>query len=132
MADLVGGSVQMTIDSMAATLPHIKAGKLRALAIAQLERSPVLPEVPTLAETYPGFDGSPMNYLAVRGGTPRAIVDRLNQEVNAVLALPAIKQRLLDMGVTTPLSTPEEIARQVDSEREKWRKVIEAAGVKVE
>jgi tripartite-type tricarboxylate transporter receptor subunit TctC len=132
IADLVGGTVQMAIDSMAALLPYIKSGQLRAVAIAQLERSPVLPDVPTLAETYPGFDGSPMNYLVVRGGTPPAIVERLNKELNAVLAMPAVKQKLLDMGVATSPSTPEEMVQQVNSEREKWRKVIEAAGVKAE
>lgn len=132
IADLVGGQVQMTIDSMAALLPQVKAGKLRAIAVSQLTRSPVLPDVPTIAETYPGFDSSPMNYLSVRGGTPQPIVDRLNREVNAVLATPAVKQKLLDMGVDATPSTPEEIAKQVESERVKWKKVIEATGIKAE
>ena len=82
--DLIAGNVQMTIDSMAALLPFIKSGQLRPLAVAYIERSPNLPDVPTLAETYPGFDASPMNYVTVRGGTPPAIVDRLNRDVNAV------------------------------------------------
>jgi tripartite-type tricarboxylate transporter receptor subunit TctC len=130
--DLIAGNVQMTIDSMAALLPHINSGKLRPLAVASLERSPNFPDLPTLAETFPGFDASPMNYLSVRGGTPQAIIDRLNREVNAVLAMPAIRQRLLDMGVVASPSTPAEIVRQVESERQKWKKVIETAGVKAE
>ena len=130
--DLIAGNVQMSIDSMAAFLPHIKSGKLRALAVAYPQRAASLPDVPTIAETYPGFDASPMNYLSVRGGTPQPVVDRLNAEVNAVLALPAIKQRLLEMGVIATPSTPAEIARQVESERAKWKKVIETAGVKAE
>ena len=130
--DLISGNVQMTIDSMAALLPQIKSGKLRALAVAYPQRAPALPDVPTIAETYPGFDASPMNYLSVRGGTPQPIVDRLNAEVNAVLAMPAIKQRLLDMGVIATPSTPAEIAQQVDSERAKWKKVIETTGVRTE
>jgi len=130
--DLISGNVQMTIDSMAALLPHIKSGKLRALAVAYPQRAPALPDVPTIAETYPGFDASPMNYLSVRGGTPQPVVDRLNAEVNAVLAMPAIKQRMLDMGVIVTPSTPAEIAQQVDSERAKWKKVIETTGVKME
>ena len=130
--DLISGNVQMTIDSMAALLPHIKSGKLRAIAVAYAERAPSLPDVPTIAETYPGFDASPMNYLSVRGGTPKPLVDRLNAEVNAVLAMPAIKQKLLDMGVIATPSTPEEIARQVESERVKYKKVIETSGVKAE
>ncbi|MFO1323709.1 MAG: tripartite tricarboxylate transporter substrate binding protein [Burkholderiales bacterium] len=130
--DLISGNVQMSIDSMAALLPHIKSGKLRALAVAYPQRAPSLPDVPTIAETYPGFDASPMNYLSVRGGTPQPLVDKLNAEVNAVLAVPAIKQKLLDMGVIVTPSTPDEIARQVESERAKWKKVIETSGAKAE
>jgi tripartite-type tricarboxylate transporter receptor subunit TctC len=100
--------------------------------VAYPQRAPALPDVPTIAETYPGFDASPMNYLSVRGGTPQPVVDRLNAEVNAVLAMPAIKQRMLDMGVIVTPSTPAEIAQQVDSERAKWKKVIETTGVKME
>jgi len=105
---------------------------LRALAVAYPERASALPDVPTIAETYPGFDASPMNYLSVRGGTSKPIVDRLNAEVNAVLAMPAIKQKLLDMGVIATSSTPDEIAKQVESERVKWKKVIETSGAKAE
>ena len=132
IADLISGQVQMTIDSLAALSPHIKSGKLRAIAVAYPERAPSLPDVPTIAETYPGFDASPMNYLSVRGGTPKPIVDRLNAEVNAVLAMPAVRQKLLDMGVIATPSTPEEIARQVETERVKYKKVIEASGAKAE
>jgi tripartite-type tricarboxylate transporter receptor subunit TctC len=130
--DLISGNVQLTIDSLAALTPYIKSGQLRALAVAYPQRAPSLPDVPTIAETYPGFDASPMNYLSVRGGTPKAIVDRLNAEVNAVLAMPAVKQRLLDMGVIATPSTPEGIAKQVESERAKYRKIIETAGIKAE
>lgn len=132
LQDLIAGNVQMTIDSMAALLPAIKAGQLRALAVTTLQRSPVLPDVPTLADTLAGFDASPMNYLSVRGGTPREIVDRINREVNAVLAMPAIRERLLGIGVVVTPSTPEEIAQQVRSEQAKWKKVIEVSGAKAE
>ena len=132
IADLIAGNVQMSIDSMAALLPHIKSGALRALAVAYPERASALPDVPTLAETYPGFDASPMNYLSVRGGTPAPIVERLNREVNAVLAMPAVKQRLQDMGVLVSPSTPDEIARHVESERQKYKRVIEISGAKAE
>ena len=73
-----------------------------------------------------------MNYLSVRGGTPPEIIERLNREVNAVLTSPAVRQRLLDMGVLVSVSTPEEIAKQVESERQKWRRIIEASGAKAE
>jgi tripartite-type tricarboxylate transporter receptor subunit TctC len=130
--DLIAGNVQMTLDSMAALLPFIKSGQLRALAVGYAQRSPNLPDVPALAETFPGFDAAPMNYLSVRGGTPAAIVDRLNREVNTVLAAPSVRQRLLDMGVLASPSTPEEIARQVESERQKYKKIIEESGAKAE
>ena len=132
LQDLVAGNVQMTIDSMAALLPSIKAGSLRALAVTTLDRSPNLPDVPTLADTLAGFDASPMNYLSVRGGTPREVVDRINREVNAVLAMPAIRERLLALGVVATPSTPEEIAAQVKAEQVKWKRVIELSGAKAE
>lgn len=132
IADLIAGNVQLTIDSMAALLPHIKSGALRVLAVTSLERSPVLPDVPTLADTLAGFDASPMNYLSVRGGTSREIIDRLNREVNAVLAMPAIRERLLAIGVLATPSTPEEIAQQIRSEQAKWKRVIEVSGAKAE
>lgn len=130
--DLVAGNVQLSLDSIAAFLPLIRSGQLRALAVGYGHRSSSLPDVPTLAGTFPGFDAAPMNYLAVRGGTPMDIVERLNREVNATLSVPTLRQRLLDMGVLVVPSTPDEIARQVDSEREKWKRIIETSGVKVE
>lgn len=132
LKDLIAGNVQMTIDSMAALLPSIKAGTLRPLAVTTLERSPNLPDVPTLADTLQGFDASPMNYLSVRGGTPRELIDRINREVNAVLAQPAVKERLLGVGVVTSPSTPDEIAAQVRAEQVKWKRVIELSGAKAE
>ena len=132
LQDLLSGRVQMTIDTLAVLLPHIKSGALRPIAIAALDRSPSLPDVPTLAETLDGFDASSLSYLSVRVGTSPAIAERLNREVNAILAMPAIRARLLDMGVATSPSTQDEIKRQVESEHQKWKKVIDAAGVKPE
>lgn len=132
MQDLVAGNVQLSLDSMAAFMPMIKSGQLRAVAVGYGQRSSSLPDVPALAEFYPGFDAAPMNYLSVRGGTPPAFVERLNREVNAVLTTPAIRQRLLDMGVLVSTSTPDEIVRQVDTERQKWKRIIEASGAKAE
>ncbi|GIK85220.1 MAG: tripartite tricarboxylate transporter substrate binding protein [Burkholderiales bacterium] len=132
LQDLIAGNVQMTIDSLAALQPAIKAGQLRALAVTTLEPSPVLPGVPTLADTLSGFDASPMNYLSVRGGTPPEIVERINREINAVLAMPAIRERMLGLGVLPSASTPAEIGAQVLSEQAKWKKVIELSGAKAE
>ena len=130
--DLVAGNVQLSLDSLAAFMPLIRTGQLRALAVGYSSRSPALPDVPALSEFFPGFDAAPMNYLSVRGGTPPDIVGRLNREVNAVLALPEVRQRLHDMGVLVTPGTPQEIAQQVESERDKWRRIIEAAGVKAD
>ena len=123
--DLISGNVQMSIDSMAALLPHIKSGQLRALAVAYSGARAVAARRADHRRDLSRLRRSPMNYLSVRGGTPKPLVDRLNAEVNAVLAMPAIKQKLLDMGVIATPSTPEEIAKQVESERVKWKKVIE-------
>ena len=132
LQDLIAGNVQMTIDSAAALLPHIKSGALRALAVTSLERAPILPDVPTLAEVFAGFDASPMNYLSVRGGTPPALIEQINREINAVLAMPAVRVRMLEMGVVPSPSTPDELARQIQDERAKWKRVIEASGAKAE
>ncbi|HSV82194.1 MAG TPA: tripartite tricarboxylate transporter substrate-binding protein [Ramlibacter sp.] len=130
--DLLGGRVQMTIDTLAALLPHIRSGAVRPIAIAALERAPSLPDLPTLAETLEGFDASSLSYLSVRAGTPAPIVERLNREVNAVLALPAVRARLLELGILPGPGSQAAIARQVESERHKWKKVIDAAGLKAE
>ena len=130
--DLIAGNVQMTFDTLAALQPHLKSGALRALAIAGLERSPSLPGVPALAEDVEGFDASPLAYVSVRAGTPEAIVDRLNREVNAVLSIPELRARLSDLGIAVSSGTAQDIARQVASEREKWKKVIDASGAKLE
>lgn len=105
---------------------------MRALAVAGLERSPTLPGVPALAEDVTGFDASPLSYVSVRTGTSPTIVDRLNREVNAVLSIPELRARLSDLGIAVSPGTAQDIARQVASEREKWKKVIEASGAKLE
>ena len=91
-----------------------------------------LDSVPALAEEVEGFDASPLSYVSVRTGTSPAIVDRLNREVNAVLAILELRARLSDLGIAVSPGTAQDIARQVASEREKWKKVIEASGAKLE
>ena len=132
LQDLLAGNIQMAIDSVPAYLPHLKSGALRALAVSTLMRSPVLPDLPTIADTLPGFDASAMNYVAARAGTPRPIVDRLNRELNALLALPEVRDRLLAMGATPLGSTPEELDVAIRTESAKWQKVIERSGAKAE
>jgi len=132
MQDLLSGQVQMTIDSINVFLPHIRAGSLRALGVSMLERSPMLPDAPPISEVLLGFDASPINYVAVRSGTPKAIIDRLNAEINAVLRSPEVKGALESTGVMPRGSTPAEMADIVRSESAKWKKVIEASGARIE
>jgi tripartite-type tricarboxylate transporter receptor subunit TctC len=132
LQDLLAGNVQMAIDSIPVYLPHVKSGALRVLAISTPQRSPVLPDVPPIAETLPGFDAAPMNYLAARAGTPQAVIDRLNQDVNAVLKMPDVRERLLGMGINPAGSTPAELDAEIKREAAKWKKVIEVSGAKAE
>jgi tripartite-type tricarboxylate transporter receptor subunit TctC len=96
------------------------------------ERSPVLPELPPIAEALGGFDASPVNYIAVRAGTPAPIIERLNKDFNAVLAMPEVRERLLGMGVQPAGSTPQELGALIQRESAKWKKVIELSGAKAE
>jgi tripartite-type tricarboxylate transporter receptor subunit TctC len=132
LQDLLAGNVQMAIDSIPAYLPHIKSGALRVLAISTPERSPVLPDVPPIAETLPGFDAAPMNYIAARAGTPQPIIDRLNREINAVLKMPDVRERLLGMGINPSGSTPDALDAEIKRESAKWKKIIEISGAKAE
>jgi tripartite-type tricarboxylate transporter receptor subunit TctC len=132
LQDLLAGNIQMAIDSVTVYLPYLKSGTLRAIAISTLEVSPLLPELPRIADTLPGFEAYAMNYVCARAGTPRAIIERLNREINAVLGMPDIRERLLGLGATPTGSTPEELQRVILSESEKWKKVIEISGAKAE
>jgi len=132
LQDLMGGNVSMAIDSIAVYRPHIESGTLRALAVSTSDRSPILPDVPPIADDLPGFEGSPVNYISVRSGTPKEIVARLNQEINAVLKAPEVKNYLLTNGVVPKGGTAEEMAALVQSESAKWKQVIQISGARVE
>lgn len=131
-ADLLSGQVQMAIDSIAVYKPHIESGALRPLGVSSLERSALLPDVPPIADVLKGFEGSPVNYLSVRAGTPQPIIDRLNRELNAVLDSAELKDQLAKSGVIPKGSTPARMAELIRTEAEKWKKVIEVSGAKVE
>lgn len=132
LQDLLAGNVQMAIDSVPVMLPHIRSGGLRAVAVTSLERSPLLPDAPTVAADLPGFESSAYNYVSTRGGTPRPVIDRLNAAFNAVLKQPAVRERLLGMGALPVGSTPEQLDAKIKSESAKWKKVIEVSGAKAE
>jgi tripartite-type tricarboxylate transporter receptor subunit TctC len=130
--DLVAGNIQMTIDAVSTYLPYIKAGTLRAIAMGTAERLSLLPDLPTIAEDFPGFDSSALNYLSVPAGTPAAIIERLNREVVTVLDSPDIRERMLGIGVIPQKSSPKELDQTIRNETKKWRKVIETSGAKAE
>ena len=130
LTDLVGGQVQMMFDVLGGSRAHIAAGKLRALAVTTAARSDVLPDVPTVSETVPGYEVSGWSGVAVRSGTPREIVERLNQEINAGLANPAVKAQLVDTGSVPMPLTPAEFGAFVSAETEKWGKVVKFSGAK--
>ncbi len=132
LQDLVSGNVQMAIDTLATLLPNIKAGKLRALGVSSSEPNPVLPDVPSIADTLPGFEASTINYLTARSGTSKSIIDHLNKEVAIVLRMPEIHKRLVDMSVIPTVETPEQLGARIKRETEKWKKVIEQSGARIE
>jgi tripartite-type tricarboxylate transporter receptor subunit TctC len=123
--DLLAGNVHMAIDSASTLLPHIKSGGLRALGFATLERQPAMPELTTIADTLPGFDGSSINYISVPAGTPPAIVERLNREIEVVLSDRDIARRMTELAIAPIIDTPAELARRIADEQQKWKRVIE-------
>jgi tripartite-type tricarboxylate transporter receptor subunit TctC len=132
VTDLLGGQVQVMFDNMPSSIEHIRAGKLRPLAVTTATRSEALPEIPTVADTVPGFEASSWFGIGVPKGTPAEIVSVLNKEINAVLAEPGMKTRLTDMGGMLLPGSPAEFGKIVADETEKWAKVVKFSGAKVE
>ena len=132
LVDLLSGQVQLAFDNLPASIEHIRAGKLRPLAVTTAVRSDALPDVPTLAETLPGFESSAWIGIAAPKSTPADIVDRLNKEINAGLADPKLKNRLADLSGMVLGGTVDEFTRHAAAETEKWGKVIRATNVKPE
>lgn len=131
--DLIAGQVQSMLSSPLAALPHIRAGKIRAIAITGDKRSAAAPELPTFAEAgLPGYDASTWNGYLVPMGTPRVLIDRLNGEIVKILRAPATQERLAVDGSIAIGGTPEEFAKFIQSEHAKWSKVVRAANIRVE
>ena len=132
LTDLLGGQVQVMFDPMPSSIEHIRAGKLRALAVTTATRSEALPDIPTVGEFVPGYEASAWFGIGAPKNTPAEIVDKLNKEINAGLADPKMKARLADLGGTPLVGSPAEFGKFIAEETEKWAKVIKFAGIKPE
>jgi tripartite-type tricarboxylate transporter receptor subunit TctC len=130
--DLVGGQIQLMFDNMPSALPMAKEGKIRALAQTTLKRSSAAPDIPTVAETVPGFEATTWFAMFAPAGTPREVVARLNAELKRVFALPDVVDKLKTLGLEPWISTPEELTRFQAAEIVKWAKVVKESGAKAE
>jgi tripartite-type tricarboxylate transporter receptor subunit TctC len=131
--DLISGQISMLFDNIVSAQANLKTGRLKAIGISSLKRSPLMPEVPTIAESgYPGFEASTWFGVYAPAGTPKDIVVRLNREIVAALQSPEMKDRLAILGAEPVGSTPEEMAHTVASDTAKWAKVIKDANVRIE
>jgi tripartite-type tricarboxylate transporter receptor subunit TctC len=128
--DLMTNRVQVTFDNLPGSIGFIRQGKLRALAVTTTTRSPALPDIPSLAEFIPGYEASAWYGVSAPRNTPRAVIGKLNKEINAGLADSALQARLVDLGGMTVPGSPADFAKLVADETEKWAKVIKFAGIK--
>ena len=132
LTDLLAGQVQVAFDNLQPSLPHIKAGKLRALAVTTAARSEALPDLPPISDFVPGYEASTWNGVCAPRNTPSEIVNKLNAEINAGLADPNMKARLADVGASALPGSPADYAKLITDEIEKWAKVIRAGNIKAE
>jgi tripartite-type tricarboxylate transporter receptor subunit TctC len=132
LPDVLSGKIPVMFDTVATSIEHIKAGKLRALGVTAATRSPALPDVPAIAEFLPGYEATGWAGIGAPSKTPVDIVERLHREINACVADPKFTARTLELGYIPFVSTQAEFAAFVVESTEKWAKVIQAAGIKVE
>ena len=132
ITDMLGGRVQVMFDNLPSSMSHIKSGGLRALAVTTATRSPELPDVPTVGETVKDYEASAWFGVGAPKNTPRDIVEKLNHEINAILAEPAMKTRIAELGGVAMTGSPAEFGAVVAAETEKWAKVVKFAGARVE
>jgi tripartite-type tricarboxylate transporter receptor subunit TctC len=132
LPDLISGQLALMFLPAPVAMPHVKAGRIRAIAVTSAQRSAAYPGGPAVAETLAGFEANTWYGMMVPAGSPRPIVDRLQRDITAVLKMPDVRDRLTNLGSHLVASTPEEFRAHIRSEIEKWGKVIRAAGVTVE
>ena len=133
LAAVMGGEVQLTFSNLSVALPQVQGHKVRGIAVTSAKRATALPELPTVAESgLAGFEAIASVGILAPAGTPRALVLRVNQDVHAVVAYPAMKEQFISRGLEIALSTPEEFARYIRTEIERWSKVVRDAGIRTQ
>ena len=132
LVDLISGRIQAGVDALPNSLPHIRGGAVRALAVMSQKRTPALPDVPTMGEVIPGFEAATWNGVGAPKGTPPEIIERLNREINAGLQDAALLKRLADVGGTPIRVSPAEMTAMIAKDTEKWARVVKAAGLQAE
>jgi tripartite-type tricarboxylate transporter receptor subunit TctC len=130
LTDLMSGQVQVMFDNLPSSIEHIRAGRIRALAVTPATRSPALPDVPTVGETVPGYVGGGWTGIGAPANTPAEIITLLNREVNAALADPTVKARLETLGNPILVMSPAEFHKLIVEETERWAKVVKFANIK--
>jgi tripartite-type tricarboxylate transporter receptor subunit TctC len=129
LQDLIGGNVEIMFDNLGVSLPLVKGGQLKLLAVATPKRMVSLPDIPTIAETLPGFDSAAWFAVVAPAKTPQAVVNKINADINEALRQPEIRQRLAELSAEPVGGTPQETGAYMREEVERWRKVIQTAGV---
>jgi len=129
LADLIGGQVQVMFDNLSSSIEHIRAGKLRPLAVTTAIRAEALPDVPTVGDSLPGYEASGWYGIVAPRGTPPAIVDRLNKQITAALDDAGVKARLADLGCDMFAGSPADFAKFIENETQKWAEVVKFTGV---
>jgi tripartite-type tricarboxylate transporter receptor subunit TctC len=132
LSDLIAGQVHVLFDNLPSSIGHIKGGSIRALAVTSAQREPSLPDLPTVGDTVPGYEATAWFGIGMPKGTPREIVEKINAEVNRALADPKMRERLAELGGKPIAGTPEDFARVIAAETEKWARVVTSSGAKVE
>jgi tripartite-type tricarboxylate transporter receptor subunit TctC len=132
MTDLFGGQVQVMFDPVVSSIAHIRAGKLRPLAVTTTTRSEALPDIPTVGDFVPGYEASVWFGIGAPRNTPSDIIEKLNKEINAALADPKLRARLAELDGTVLPGSPDDFGKFIADETEKWGKVIRSANIKAE
>ena len=132
LTDLLAGQVQVMFDNLPSSIEHINAGKLRALGVTTAKRSAALPDVPTVAETVPGYEASAWFGIGAPKGTPAEIIDKLNKAINAALADPEMQEKLAELGGMPMPGTPADFGKVIADETAKWEKVVKFSGASID